>query len=255
MKLRMTFLGTGSAFTVGTGNFQSNVLLSFDNESLLIDAGTDLRHSLYEQSRSFLDIRTIFITHLHTDHCGGLEWLALTSYFDTRYTGMPRLFVPKSLVDDLWNKSLAAGLSTLEPIEATLDTYFQVTAVDEQKGFIWKNIAFELVAMTHFCSNHKLMPTFGLFFEYNGQRVFFTSDTQYTPDALMPYFKKADIIFHDCEILSKPSGVHAHYKQLVMLPENIKKKLWLYHYNPMPLPDAAADGFAGFVSKGQVFEF
>jgi hypothetical protein len=31
--------------------------------------------------------------------------------------------------------------------------------------------------------------------------------------------------------------------------------MWLYHYNPGHLPDARADGFRGFVKKGQVFDF
>jgi len=29
--------------------------------------------------------------------------------------------------------------------------------------------------------------------------------------------------------------VHAHYDELLTLP---KKKMWLYHYGPGPLPDA-----------------
>jgi hypothetical protein len=31
--------------------------------------------------------------------------------------------------------------------------------------------------------------------------------------------------------------------------------MWLYHYQDGPLPDAKADGFAGFVNQGQTFEF
>jgi len=31
--------------------------------------------------------------------------------------------------------------------------------------------------------------------------------------------------------------------------------MWLYHYQDGELPAAVADGFAGFVAKGQVFEF
>ncbi len=91
MTLKMTFLGTGSAFTNGPDNYQSNVLLEKDGDTLLIDAGTDIRHSLREQSFNYSDIKNVYLTHLHCDHCGGFEWLALTSYFDPKYQGKPNL--------------------------------------------------------------------------------------------------------------------------------------------------------------------
>ena len=30
--------------------------------------------------------------------------------------------------------------------------------------------------------------------------------------------------------------------------------MWLYHYSPGPLPDACAEGFLGFVRRGQSFD-
>lgn len=39
------------------------------------------------------------------------------------------------------------------------------------------------------------------------------------------------------------------------MPEDIKAKMWLYHYSDGDLPDAKQDGFLGFVAKGQVFTF
>jgi len=50
------------------------------------------------------------------------------------------------------------------------------------------------------------------------------------------------------------SGVHAHYNDLKGLPAEMKVKMWLYHYNDGALPNANADGFQGFVQKGQSFE-
>jgi hypothetical protein len=53
--------------------------------------------------------------------------------------------------------------------------------------------------------------------------------------------------------------VHAHYDDLKTLPDEIRKKIWLMHYQPvMPIIDlqkrARDDGFAGFVEKGQIFD-
>lgn len=102
----MTFLGSGSAFTVSPENYHSNVLLEIDKDALLIDAGSDLRHSLREYNKGHLDIHNVYITHLHNDHCGGREWLAFKTYFDPEYKDKPNLYLTESLAEDLWNKSL-----------------------------------------------------------------------------------------------------------------------------------------------------
>ncbi len=255
MTLKITFLGTGSAFTVGSGNYQSNLLLEHDSDALLIDAGTDVRHSLFEQNRSYLDIGAVFITHLHADHCGGLEWLALTSFFDPMYLGKPVLYVSALMMDSLWKKTLSGGLSTLAEDKTSLDTFFDVYQLKDSKQFAWKGITFDLVQTKHYCSNHQLMPSFGLMISCHGKRILYTGDTQFTPVLLSGLFEEADLIFHDCETLANKSGVHSNYADLITLPDHIKNKMWLYHYNPGPLPDAKSDGFLGFVVKGQVFEF
>jgi len=255
MTLKMTFLGSGSAFTVGAENFQSNILFEIEQDTMLIDAGTDIRHALRLEGRNYLDIKSVYLSHLHGDHTGGLEWLALTSYFDPNYKDKPKLFTSVTLVNDLWNKSLSAGLSTLENMPATLATFFDVHPIAKGQGFTWHGIDFNLVQTVHFFSDHELMPSYGLLFTYNKQRVFFSSDTQFTPDKLMPFYEEADIIFHDCETMLFKSSVHAHYTELVGLPAAIKKKMWLYHYNPGTLPDAVKDGFCGFVVRGQCFTF
>jgi ribonuclease BN (tRNA processing enzyme) len=254
MTLKMTFLGSGSAFTVGPENYQSNVLLKIGNDSLLIDAGADLRHSLHEKNLNYLDIKSVYISHLHGDHTGGLEWLALTSYFDPSYTGKPNLLSSEKIIGDLWNKSLSGGLSTLLHTPPSIESFFNVISIKEHEGFIWHSIDFKLIQTIHYYSDYILMPSYGLIFTYNKTRILFTSDTQSSVN-LLPLYEEADIIFHDCETAKARSTVHAHYSELILLPEHIKKKMWLYHYNPGTLPDAKKDGFSGFVAKGQSFLF
>ena len=97
------------------------------------------------------------------------------------------------------------------------------------------------------------MPSFGLFITTEQTRIFYTSDTQFHPENLSLHYKKADVIFHDCETSLPPSGIHTHYQQLCSLPDEIKKKMWLYHYNAGKRPDPIQDGFLGFVKRGQQF--
>ena len=82
-----------------------------------------------------------------------------------------------------------------------------------------------------------------------------TTDTQFSPEQIKNFYDMADLIFQDCETGEFESGVHAHYEKLKTLPEEFKKKMWLYHYQDGGLPDAKADGFLGFVKMGQVFDY
>lgn len=253
--MKLIFVGTGSAFTVGCDNYHSNMVLQApDKECLLIDCGSDARLSLHECGLSHQNINSVYISHLHADHVGGLEWLAFTSKFDSQ-SRKPKLFISDRLVNDLWNKVLSGGLSSIEGLATNLSTYFDVREIGEDSTFVWRNIDFHLIQTVHIMSGYTLMPSFGLLFTINNITVFITTDTQLSLHQMMVFYQLADVIFHDCETASGKSGVHAHYDELKTLDPKIKSKMWLYHYNPGPLPDATKDGFRGFVKRGQCFDF
>jgi len=254
-KIKMTFLGSGSAFTVGTDNYQSNILLDDgQGNTLLIDCGPDVRFSLHDLNLSYQDINHVYISHLHADHIGGLEWFGLNKFFDPTCS-RPKMFISEKLVDDLWNHSLSGGMRTLQNKKVSLEVFFDVNKVLKVNKFSWAGYDFELVPVLHIEYDEEIMPCFGLMMKINQHKIFFTSDCQYAPDRMLKYYEQADIIFHDCEILEKRTGVHAHFADLSKLPKKIKAKMWLYHYNPVSKPDYKSAGFLGFVKKHQVFEF
>jgi ribonuclease BN (tRNA processing enzyme) len=251
--MNLTFLGSGSAFTVGENNYHSNILLEANGEKLLIDCGSDCRFSLFENNLTHRDINHVFISHLHADHEGGLEWLAFTRKFD-HDCEKPNLYICDTLAADLWDHVLSGGLSSVEG-HVDLNSYFNVCLLHENKTFFWNGIDIKLIPTLHCMCGSKVMPTYGLFFSLNGSVIWITGDTKFIPDLQMEYYKKADIIFHDCETNEERTNVHSHYEDLLTLPKEIKKKIWLYHFNPGSLPDAIQGGFQGFVQKGQVFYF
>ncbi|MCA1971513.1 MAG: MBL fold metallo-hydrolase [Caenispirillum sp.] len=247
---RLVFLGSGSAFT-GAGNWQSNMLLeSPGGRRLLIDCGGDIRFSLAEQGLGPRDIDAVYVSHLHADHVGGLEWLAFTNHFGpTRRR--PVLFAAPEIADALWNHCLRGGMELNGEGRADLSTYFQVET--SASGFEWDGTPFRLVPVRHVAGGGACMPAYGLRFPLNGRQVLLTTDACFQPDALAGHLETADLVFHDCETAPHPSGVHAHYRELVTLPLALKRRMWLYHHQGGALPDARADGFLGFVAKGQVF--
>jgi ribonuclease BN (tRNA processing enzyme) len=298
-------IGCGNAFS--TRNFNQQFLLEeYDQiatpngavnsstvKRMLIDCGWTTPLSLKASDINIKSIDDIYISHAHADHCGGLEYVAFMRYDwknrpehhgNTDYA--PRLIANEHLMKDLWDKSLSGGLESMEGFVATMETYFKLLPIRPNQPFNWQGWKCELIQQVHIMTGSSVASTYGLFMSKSGHKsVYFTTDSQHcSPKQMEIFYKKADIIFQDCECLGCNmkdrgflfgSGVHANYAQLagwenanaVKLSPEIKKKMHLSHYqdfvsdnkdafgNDVDWDDCAKEeGFAGFVWVGKEFE-
>ena len=222
MYMKLTFIGVSSAFAVGKNIFQSNMLLeSTDGRRLLIDCGSDARHALHALGYTYRDIDAVYISHLHSDHVGGLEWLGFCRRFNAQH--MPSLYISEDQRDTLWQHVLSGGMSTLEEEQASLSTYFKIEPV-VNRCFTWENERFELIKTKHTVSNGKLLPSYGLLIG-EASKVFITTDSRFTPANFEDVYLKSELIFQDCEISANNTMQHARYDELKKLPQAIKKKM------------------------------
>lgn len=229
---------------------------------LLIDAGSDIRHSIQELPYGINNgnigtkIDAIWLSHLHADHVGGLEWIALCSKFVPPHR-RPILYANDGLMNEAWEQTLRGGLQTIEGKVADLTDYFECKPIPANGEFLWEGILFQPIQTLHVVSGRKFQHSWGLLIRDGGEEkptIFLTTDTQFCPRQLEKFYAMSDLIFHDCETAPFRSGVHAHYDDLKTLDKKFKERMWLYHYNQdVPPQDAKADGFAGFVAKGQSF--
>jgi len=275
--MKLTVLGAGSAFSMN--QYQSNFLLDFDGYKMLFDCGSDIRWAMHDVKLGVNDINAIYISHLHADHIGGLEWVALNRFFNK---SLPKvdLYISEYLVDDLWSDCLKGGLSTYQGAVLGLNDYFNVIVIPENGTHtltslknhykIWNITPVQTV---HVMSGYKIMPSFGLMIDStytsdsslrdNHYKVYITADTQYRPYQIRDFYAQADLILEDCETSNFKSHVHAHYEDLNKLEIEFKNKMWLYHYNDQPWGGADLDamqqmakhdGFLGFLTQGQIIE-
>lgn len=249
MKIR--FLGVGGA-SCGADQYQSNLLIRGQaGRRLLIDCGGDIRFSLAEAGYGPGDIDSVYISHLHGDHIGGLEWLAFSCRF-RQHPRRPALLSATSNFQRIWDQGLRAGLELVDGGRLSLSDYFALYPLTW--GFLWDGILAEMIKMPHVLAGDSEHPSFGLILQQGtGPAAFITTDTRFAPEILLPIANRVELILHDCETSRIPSGVHAHYSELCGLPEAVKNKIWLYHHTPVPNLDPRADGFLGMAHKGQEF--
>jgi ribonuclease BN (tRNA processing enzyme) len=255
MKIR--FIGVGSQ-AADRDQYHSNmVVTSSTGKRLLIDCGGDARFALAECGIRAADLDAVYISHLHSDHIGGMEWLALSTYF-AKESRRLALFAEKGLLGRLWNNSLKGGLECIRMKRMELADYFDCRPQAVATPFYWEEIRFEMVKMLHIAGDHRNLYSYGLLMgsdSVSGQSIFLSTDAVFQPEVLNKISPKADLIFHDCETAAFKTDVHAHYDQLCTLPAVVRQKIWLYHYQTNPAYSPRADGFQGFVVKGQEFSF
>jgi len=270
MEYKLKFLGTGSAFCDHRHNWQTNAILQCGKlsstlkgelKNMLIDCGSDIRHPLDNYKLSYKDIDAVYLTHMHGDHVGGMEWLGFGSYFDPAATA-PELFISKKWIETLWSDVLKGGMSSIQNKLMTLNNYFNVTAVEKNGSFEWEGLTFYPVQTVHYMNGFEIVPSYGLKWKIGNTRIFYTGDTQYAPAQIMDFYQESDVIFHDCETSPFKSGVHAHITELATLSKEIKAKMWLMHYQDnissnfdVENKEIQKAGFMGFVKRDQEFTY
>ena len=228
--MKLIFAGTGAAFNLDS--YQTNVIIQHNGKNLLVDAGMFAPLALRDIGMTYKDIDALYVTHLHADHVGGIEYLAFTTYFDPTVKNKITLIANNELTREMWTHTLMGGLKSIQGKRPILSDYFDTQMIRKNGKFYWEDIRFDIVQSVHIMDGYAIVPSFGLMITLpeTGKKLYYTGDTQFNPNQIMDFYREADYIVQDCETTPYKSGVHANFTELEGLPADIKAKMILTHY-------------------------
>lgn len=249
--MKLICLGCGGAL----GQYNNTNFLIGDGSYLAVDVGQTWPRAMRESSCRVEDVDAVYVSHLHADHCGGMEFLGFYTYFKMGFPfgkHRPKLYGMWEVIYNMWEHTLKGGMESIQNQRNTLETFFDPYQIPPNGKFEWGGTTFELIQTVHVVDDRRIVPSAGLRFVSpdTGKRVFITGDTQFCPNQIMSYYQTSDIIFQDCEMLKYPGSVHAQYHELKTLPDEIKAKMYLTHHDT-PGFLFKEDGFLGFTFEGQ----
>jgi ribonuclease BN (tRNA processing enzyme) len=260
--LKLHVLGVGDAFTERYHNSclcieepQSGVHLLVDCPPALPRVLADHRQRTHTDL-SVANIEHLLLTHLHGDHCGGLEAFLFMRRFIVRRK--PNLYGAKEVLDPLWATRLRGGMANLTACvpqwslseleqrlqhpsflhpesdraaqqklvkpsqnvpELQLSDYAQRIDLDERTQIG------PLLIERRFTYHH--VPTTAIRVSLVGQDkplLAYSADTAFDPD-LIAWLSTAELVVHETNF-----GIHTPLHSLMQLPERIRHKMRLIHY-------------------------
>jgi ribonuclease Z len=114
----LLFLGTSAGVPTKARNVSATAVIEASgNQWYLVDCGEGTQHRLLHTPLSIRDLRAIFITHVHGDHCFGLPGLLASAGMSGR-TQPLELILPTALHE--WVRQGLAASDTYLPFELRL---------------------------------------------------------------------------------------------------------------------------------------
>ena len=198
---KLVLLGTGSPFADPTKSGPSLAIV-VNNTSYLVDCGPGVVRRAAEASKlgfpslEAAQLKTLFITHLHSDHTIGLADIILTPAVLDRNAPIS-IYGPvgsKKMTDDLmsaYKEDIAIRINGLEKGDAIA---YQVYTNEIKEGQIYKD---SNLTVTAFNVQHGQWDNaFGFVFQTKDKKIVISGDCTYSEN-LIKYAKDCDILVHE----------------------------------------------------------
>ncbi len=236
---KVILLGTGTPNAL-PNRYGSCVAIIVNDIPYLFDFGSGLVRRMKEANIDVKSIKTVFLTHLHTDHTIGYPDLIFTTWVLGRQNplevyGPPGLNHLTEHITNAYKEDVRARSEGLEPANST---GHKVKSYEVEPGLIFEDSNIQVEA---FSGNHGLLKAYGYRIKTPDKIIVISGDTAPSSD-LIKHYSGCDILIHEVysakgyeEELSLAwkeyhKAMHTSTYELGEIAEKVKPKiLVLYH--------------------------
>jgi ribonuclease BN (tRNA processing enzyme) len=151
-------------------------------------------------------IDSVFVTHLHGDHFGGLAWLLIDAVYASRRTRPLTVTGPRGI-----EARFVAATEALYPGATSVERPFSLEFLEYEEE---QPLTVGAVTVTPFEVKHPSgAPPYALRFEADGKVLAFTGDTGWT-ESLTRAAAGADLLISECFQYDLKLDIHLDYRTI-----------------------------------------
>jgi ribonuclease BN (tRNA processing enzyme) len=200
--MRLTVIGCGDAFGAG-GSLQTSFYVRSSASTFLIDCGVTTLIGMRRLGLAPNDIDTIFVSHLHGDHFGGLPWLLIDAIYVSLRKRPLVVTGPRGI-----EARFVTAAEALYPNITGAKRDFDLRFIEYQER---QPLAIGGVRVLPFEVKHPSgAPPYALRFDIDGKVLAFTGDTGWV-EILGDVARGADLFISECFQYDVVLPIHLDY--------------------------------------------
>jgi ribonuclease BN (tRNA processing enzyme) len=222
--MKLTVVGSGDAFGSG-GRLQTCYHVALPGgEQVLLDCGATAVIGMQRLGLEPDRVSTIFISHLHGDHFGGLVWWLLYAHYVSKRTAPLTITGPVGIA-----ARFTAAAEVLFPGSSQIERRFEMHFLEYDEA---TPLTVGAACVTPYEVVHPSgAPPYALRLESGGKTLSFSGDTEWV-DSLLPTAKGADLFIAECFGFDVKVGYHMTWRNIETNLDRLgARRVMLTHMN------------------------